>query len=106
MMSPLGFESRVGSALFVFFCGGGYNVHSLRSTSGATHTEAHRAASHYPTCISRDGTWLGIRTGNHEHATIVSATRLGQHLLLTRSFMKPWFRGFMVGYIALSNQIP
>ena len=35
--SPLDFKARVGSALFrVFFCGGECNVHSLRSTSGAT----------------------------------------------------------------------
>ena len=31
----LGFKARVGSALFAF-CGGECNVHSLRSTSGAT----------------------------------------------------------------------
>ena len=35
MTSPLGFKARVGSALFAF-CGGKCNVHSLRSTSGAT----------------------------------------------------------------------
>ena len=35
VMSPLGFKVRVGSALFTF-CGGECNVHSLRSTSGAT----------------------------------------------------------------------
>ena len=34
-MSPLGFKARVGSAFFAF-CGGECNVHSLRSTSGAT----------------------------------------------------------------------
>ena len=34
-MSPLGFKAVVGSALFAF-CGGKCNVHSLRSTSGAT----------------------------------------------------------------------
>ena len=33
--SPLGFKARVGSALFAF-CGGECNVHSPRSTSGAT----------------------------------------------------------------------
>ena len=33
--SPLGFKARVGSASFAF-CGGECNVHSLRSTSGAT----------------------------------------------------------------------
>ena len=35
-MSPLGFKGRVGSALFAF-CRGECNVHSPRSTSGATH---------------------------------------------------------------------
>ena len=34
-MSPLGFKARVGSTLFAF-CGGECNVHSQRSTSGAT----------------------------------------------------------------------
>ena len=34
-MSPLGFKARVGSALFAV-CGGECNVHSPRSTSGAT----------------------------------------------------------------------
>ena len=34
-MSPLGFKARVGSALFAF-CRGKCNVHSPRSTSGAT----------------------------------------------------------------------
>ena len=33
--SPLGFKAQVGSALFAF-CGGECNLHSLRSTSGAT----------------------------------------------------------------------
>ena len=36
--SPLGFKVRVGSALFAF-CRGECNVHSLRSTSGATHAD-------------------------------------------------------------------
>ena len=35
MMSPPGFNARVGSALFTF-CGGDCNVCSLRSTPGAT----------------------------------------------------------------------
>ena len=37
-MSPLGFKARVGSALFTF-CGGECNLHSPRSTSGATHAD-------------------------------------------------------------------
>ena len=35
VMSPLGFKARLGSALFAF-CRGECNVHSPRSTSGAT----------------------------------------------------------------------
>ena len=35
VMSPLGFKARVGFALFAF-CRGECNVHSQRSTSGAT----------------------------------------------------------------------
>ena len=38
MTSPLGSKARVGSTLFAF-CGGECNVHSLRSTSGATHAD-------------------------------------------------------------------
>ena len=37
-MSPLGFKARVGSALFAF-SRGKCNVHSPRSTSGATHAD-------------------------------------------------------------------
>ena len=33
---PLSFKTRAGSALFTF-CGGKCNVHSLQSTSSATH---------------------------------------------------------------------
>ena len=59
----LGFKTRVGSALFVFFVGGKCSVNSPRSTSGATHADllaAGSAASHFPTCVSRGGTWLGF----------------------------------------------
>ena len=59
--SLLGFKARVGSVLFI--CGGQCNVHSLKSTSGATLANllvASSAASHFPTCISRGGTWLGF----------------------------------------------
>ena len=45
------------------FCRGKCNVHSLRSTSGATHANllaASITASHFHTCISRGGTWLGF----------------------------------------------
>ena len=82
LASSLGFKARVGSALLAF-CGGKCNVHSLRSTSGATPAKllaTSITASHLPTCISRDGTWLGfewvmIRTEN-ECATTAQATRL------------------------------
>ena len=43
------------------FCRAKCNVHSSRSTSGATHANllmASIAASHFPTCISRGGSWL------------------------------------------------
>ena len=45
-MSPLGFKARVSSALFTFW-GGKCNVHSPRSTSGATHAN-HLAAGTQP----------------------------------------------------------
>ena len=63
VMSLLGFKVRVGSALFTF-CRGKCNVHSPRSTSGATHANllgAGSAAGHFPTYISRGGTWLGFK---------------------------------------------
>ena len=71
-----------------------YVIHSLRFTSSATCTDllaAGSAASHFPTCISRGGTWLGferviahtegrfervIARTEGERATIVPATRL------------------------------
>ena len=61
--SSLGFKARVGSALFAF-CGGKCNVHSMRSTSGATHAYllvADIATSPVPTycCI---GEVAGIQT--------------------------------------------
>ena len=49
-MSPLGFKTRVGSALFEL-CGGVHDIHSLRFTSGATPLLvyiASIAASHFP----------------------------------------------------------
>ena len=44
---------------YLLFCGGEGNVHSLRFTSGATHTDLLAASStvgHFPTCISRGWT--------------------------------------------------
>ena len=61
--SRLGFKSRVGSALFTF-CGGDCNVHSPRSTSGATYADllaAGIATSPVPTYCCR-GEVAGIRT--------------------------------------------
>ena len=52
--SPLDFKARVGSNLFACFWGGKCNVHSPRSTSGATPTDLLTpsiAASHFPICI-------------------------------------------------------
>ena len=65
--SPLGFKAKVGSALFAF-CGGACNVHSPRSTSGAT-------------CAKL----LAASLAEDERATIAPATWLVQlllHLLL------------------------
>ena len=60
-----------------------YIICSLRSTSGATCADllaAGSTASHFSTCISRGGTWLGfeqmITHTEGEHATFVTATRL------------------------------
>ena len=65
VMSPLVFKARVGSALFTFFCRGKCNVHSLRSTSGATLCRPlGRAGVHagpVPTYCCR-GEVAGIRT--------------------------------------------
>ena len=66
-----------------------YIICSLRSTSGATCADllaASSTACHFPTCISRGGTWLRfkqmtIRT-EAEHATIVPATRLYHYVPL------------------------
>ena len=57
-----GFQSQSGFYL-IRFCGGKCNVHFLRFTSGSTPADllvAGIAASHFPTCISRGGTWLGF----------------------------------------------
>ena len=68
---------------YLLFCGGKCNVHSPRSTSGATHANllvVSIAAGHLPICISRGGTWLGfeqeITRTEDKCATIVPATRL------------------------------
>ena len=70
-------------AYSLFFCWGKHNVHSPKSTSGATCTNllaASSTASHFPTCINRGGTWLGfeqaITQTEDERTTIVPATRL------------------------------
>ena len=74
--SPLGFKARVGSALFTFFCGGEYNLHSPRSTT-CQPLGSWCAASHFP---CRSGPWLrfklAITRTEDELTTIVPATRL------------------------------
>ena len=64
---------------YLLFCGGECYVHSLKSTSGATPANnlmASIAAGHFPTCISRGGTWIGfnwaITCTEDERATIVA----------------------------------
>ena len=59
-MTSLGFKARVGSELFIF-CGDESNIHSLRSTSGATLTDLLTTgiiSGHFPTYFSRGGNWL------------------------------------------------
>ena len=55
----------------IHFCGGECNIHSLRSTSGATPADlltAGMATSHFPTCIRRGRSWLRIKRGiTHSH---------------------------------------
>ena len=63
VMLPLGFKARVGSALFTY-CRGKCNVHSPRSTSGATHADLLAASiiiSPVPTYCCR-GEVAGIQT--------------------------------------------
>ena len=74
--SPLGFKARVGSALFAF-CVGECEIHLWCYTCRPLGSRC--ASGHFPTCISRGGTWLGFEwaitwTGD-ERATIVPATR-------------------------------
>ena len=64
---------------YSLFWGGKCNVHSPRSIFVATHADllaASSAAGHFPTCISRGGTWLGFKQAitqtEDECATIVS----------------------------------
>ena len=55
------FQSQSGFCLIYFFVDVKHNVHSPRSTSGATCADllaASIAASHLPTCMCRGGTWL------------------------------------------------
>ena len=68
---------------YLLFCGSRCNVHSLRSTSGATHASllaASSAASHFPTCISRGRTWLGFEraiTWTEDERTTIVCLRPG-----------------------------
>ena len=57
-----GFESHSGFCFICLFCGGECNIHSLRSTSGATPADlltTSIAASHFPTCINQQGPKIG-----------------------------------------------
>ena len=79
-MPPVDFKARMGFALFAF-CRGECNVHSLRSTSGATPADllmTSITAGHISTCISRGGSWfrfkLAINHTEDERVTIVPVT--------------------------------
>ena len=57
-----GFPSQRGFC-FIHFCRGECKVHSIRSICGATradHLTVSMVAIHFPTCISRGRSWLGI----------------------------------------------
>ena len=75
-----GFQWQNGFCLSHLFYRGKCNVHSSRSTSGATSADLLIAASHFPTCISRGGSWLrferAITHTEDERTSIVPATRL------------------------------
>ena len=91
LVMNLGFKARVGSALFVFFFAE-VNVMYIPqdSTSGATCANllvAGSTAGHFPTYISRGGTWLGfeqaITQREEECTTIVPVTRLSCYKIIT-----------------------
>ena len=78
-----GFQTHSGFCLICMLQASVMYIHSLRSTSGATPANllaASIAASHFPTCISRGGTWLrfewAITCTEDKHGTIVPVTRL------------------------------
>ena len=85
-MVPLFWISGDVSSRFqslICFCEGTGKVHSMRSTSGATpadHLTTSIAASHFPTCISRGGSWLGFKQAitctENKCATIVPGNQL------------------------------
>ena len=85
-----GFQSQSGFCL-IRFSRGECNVHSLRSTTGATHADlliADIVAGHVPTCISRGGTWLGFEWAitriEDKHASIVPVTLLCIYLVCSK----------------------
>ena len=89
-----GFQSQSGFCLIHLFCRGECNVHSLRSTSSATHVDllmATIAACYFPLSISRGGSWLGIKRAitrtEDERATIVAATRLRDFVVLNTQML-------------------
>ena len=67
---------------YLLFCGGECNVHSPRSTSGATCADllvVGSTASHFPTCISRCGIWLRFEwtiTRSEDQRAVVSLVQL------------------------------
>ena len=76
-----GFQSQSGFCFSSLFCRGKCNVHSPRSTSGATPADllmVSVTAGHFPKCISRGGSWLeqAITRTKDERATAVPAIRL------------------------------
>ena len=76
MTFPLGFKAGVGSALFAL-CGGECNVHSLRSTYGATH------------CRPLDGQHCGALT------RFISCPRILSVAVVTGAGVEPRIAGFL-----------
>ena len=67
MTSPLGFKARVGSALFTFRRGK-CNVHSLRSTSGATNADL-LAASMQPVTSPHACAEVGLGSDSNDQSS-------------------------------------
>ena len=83
-----GFQSQSGFCLIHLFCGGKCNVHSPRSNSAAIPANLLTAgitARHFPTCISRCGSWLRFKRviihTEDKNTTIVAIKNFIIHLL-------------------------